>query len=303
MLAVESSASDMLRLLPMAYDASCGASSFHHSDSLAFNLSDCSMEFNPVHDEATIPANSMVKPESAATATSIPESSIAERVKLYQDLSSSWPCNKHRCKAHLDKPKQKKKKKKQQLQQRRRSMMSPTPSYKKNQKTTKVRFSPTLEVRTHSIVLGDHPFCEDGLALELGWDYEDSKDICGNGVEHNPPRWRRLIPNYPYPKRCLNSSSSHPRHLSAVERKRLLLEVGGCSETEIRLRQFQTRILLQVHQLQVEQQRQQPAARSMHNRSNSSNNNNSNRNNNKSDSTIPVSRLGSPSKPLYAAMA
>lgn len=252
------------------------------------------MDFDPAYDEATIPVNSMVKPESAAT-TSIPESSIAERIKLHQDLSSSWPCNKHRCKAHADKPKQNKKKK----QQRRRSMLSSTPSYnnKKNQKTTKVRFSPTLEVRTHNIVLGDHPFCEDGLALELGWDYEDSRDICGCGVVHKPPRWRRLIPNYPYPKRCLRSSSP-PRHLSAVERKRLLLEVGGCSEIEIRLRQFQTRILLQVHQLQVE--RQQPVrSRSSSNR-NSRNGNYSN--NNKSNS-IPVSRLGSPSKPLYAAMA
>jgi len=279
MLAVESSASDMLRLLPLAYDTSRGASSFHHSDSLAFNISESSMDFDPTFDEATIPVNTMVKPESAVT--SIPESSIAERVKLHQDLSSSWPCNKNQCKAHADKTKQKKK------QQRRRSMLSSTPSYKKPRKPSKVRFSPTLEVRTHSIVLGDHPFCEDGLALELGWDYEDSRDICGCGVEHKPPRWRRLIPNYPYPKRCLTPSP--PRHLSAVERKRLLLEVGDCSETEIRLRQFQTRILLQVQQLQLE--RQQPVRRSSRNKGGNKN------------GSIPESRLGSPSKPLYAAMA
>lgn len=283
MLAVESSASDMLRLLPLAYDSSCGASSFHHSDSLAFNLSDSSMEFNPAYDEATIPVNTMVKPESTPTSKSKP--SVAERVKLHQDLSSSWPCNKHRCKVNNDQTKQKKKK-----QQRRRSMLSSSSSFKKNQKTSKVRFSPTLEVRTHSIVLGDHPFCEDGLALELGWDYEDSKDICGCGLEHKPPRWRRLVPNYPYPKRDLTSSP--PRHLSAVERKRLLLEVGGCSETEIKLRQFQTRILLQVHQLQMERREQPVRQQKLR------------KNGNKNDST-PVSRLGSSpsSKPLYAAMA
>lgn len=280
MLAVEPSASDMLRLLPLAHGSVCGASSFHHSDSLAFNLSEASIDFDPDYDEATIPVNTVVKPEP--TATSEPrESSIAARINYYQDLSSSWPCNKNRGRAPGQNNKKKKKK-----QQRRRSMLSRSPSFNK---TSKVRFSPSVEVRTHSIVLGDHPFCEDGLAVELGWDYEDSKDICSTcGVEHKPPRWRRLLPNYPYPKR--ERSSSQPRHLSEVERKKLLLEVGGCSETEVRLRQFQVRLLLQVHQLQVGVRRASRPRSS------------GNTKNKKKDS-IPVARQGSPSKPLYAAMA
>jgi len=39
-----------------------------------------------------------------------------------------------------------------------------------------VKFSPTLEVRTHSIILGDHPLCTI-LPVELGWDYADTEHV------------------------------------------------------------------------------------------------------------------------------
>jgi hypothetical protein len=40
-------------------------------------------------------------------------------------------------------------------------------SIKSNEK--KVSFSSILEIRTHSLVLGDHPSCIGGMALECGW--------------------------------------------------------------------------------------------------------------------------------------
>lgn len=149
--------------------------------------------------------------------------------------------------------------KKKKKKDRRPSLKSSASSQsKKRKKNSKVRFSPTLEIRTHSIVLGDHPFCEDGLAVELGWDYNDSRDICHKGREHKPPKWRKLLPNYPHLERHSLRSSSLPRHLSTIERKCLLLEVGGCSDTEIKLRQFQTKILLRVQRLQEERVRTPP---------------------------------------------
>ena len=46
-----------------------------------------------------------------------------------------------------------------------------------NKQTTKsVRFSDTIEMRNYSVVLSDHPLCEDGLAVELGW-YYDPNDV------------------------------------------------------------------------------------------------------------------------------
>lgn len=237
----------------MAY--SCGPSSFHHSDTiLAFHGSDSSFDFDD-HDEATEPVYNKDHGKNdstqAPTSSFKESSSIAVRI-LQEELSSSWPCDRHSSSSNNNNncssnhPKRKKK--------RRRSLRSSTAALaqekpKKTKKTSKVRFSPTLEVRTHSIVLGDHPFCEDGLAIELGWDYVDSRDLCYQRPK-SAARWRKFLPNYPNPPAV--RSSSPPRQLSSLERKHRLLEVGGCSETEIKLRQFQTRILLQVQSIQDE---------------------------------------------------
>jgi hypothetical protein len=40
----------------------------------------------------------------------------------------------------------------------------------------RVAFSNSLEIRTHSIVLGDHPCCK-SLPVELGWDYDETQQI------------------------------------------------------------------------------------------------------------------------------
>jgi hypothetical protein len=42
-------------------------------------------------------------------------------------------------------------------------------------KTTRrsVRFASEVSVRTHSVMVGDHPCCMDGMAIELGWESRD----------------------------------------------------------------------------------------------------------------------------------
>lgn len=125
---------------------------------------------------------------------------------------------------------------------------SVTPSKSKScdsQLTTKgVRFAPTKVVRTHSLVLGDHPMCEDGLALQLGWDYEESKDIIkplsSQNAEWNVPRWRRLL----RPTGPTTNTEGPAKLLSLQERKKLLKEVAGCSEAELEKRRFCARFLV-----------------------------------------------------------
>lgn len=74
----------------------------------------------------------------------------------------------------------------------------------------KVSFSDKMHVRTHSIVLGDHPCCSQ-LALELGWDHDD-----GSILDLHKEKPRRL------------------RRRSYFERKAILKEVGGLTDDDIR---------------------------------------------------------------------
>ena len=222
----------------------CGPSSYHYADSASFNLSDGSLNFD-LYDEATEPVYPEKTTKNSTPPISSPPSIVARADK--EDPSSSWTASDNT------------NKKKKKLSRRLSFRSSASSQSKKRRKTSsKVRFSPTVEVRTHSIVLGEHPFCEDGLALELGWDYEDSRDFCHQGWEQIFPKWRKLFPNYALPKKSSMRASSHPRQLSTLERKSILLEVGGCSEIEIKLRQFQASILLQVQRLQEERVQTSP---------------------------------------------
>jgi hypothetical protein len=47
----------------------------------------------------------------------------------------------------------------------------------RNSNKKKVSFSGILEIRTHSLVLGDHPCCLGGLALECGWNRCEDSEI------------------------------------------------------------------------------------------------------------------------------
>lgn len=81
----------------------------------------------------------------------------------------------------------------------------------------KVRFAPCPKVRTYSIVLGDHPLCEDGLAIELGWDYCDEV-----------PKLQRPVTRTRRNRLC--------QRRSYLSRKQLLLEVAGCTREELNQR-------------------------------------------------------------------
>jgi hypothetical protein len=48
---------------------------------------------------------------------------------------------------------------------------------KKKDHKKSVSFSSLLEIRTHSVILGDHPCCLGGMALECGWSHEDVEII------------------------------------------------------------------------------------------------------------------------------
>lgn len=84
-----------------------------------------------------------------------------------------------------------------------------------NSNTSKktVRFAPSSHVRTYSVVLGDHPLCDDGLAIELGWEYCD--DVNQNmQIDNN-----------------LHKGTCQKR--SYLSRKQLLLDVAGCTKEEL----------------------------------------------------------------------
>ena len=91
-----------------------------------------------------------------------------------------------------------------------------------------VRFAPSLEIRTHSLVLGDHPWCEDGLAIDLGWEYDDC-------MQQQQQEQRQLFTRRSSISTRLYHNRSSPRRRSCLERKRLLLEVGGYTKEELEL--------------------------------------------------------------------
>merc|ERR1712238_619656 len=80
-----------------------------------------------------------------------------------------------------------------------------------------VRFSPHLEVRTYSLVLGDHPLGSNGLAIEHGWDY-DSHD--GEKIDMK------------LHEECKHNTN-WSRQRSHLDKKRLLMEMAGCSMEEL----------------------------------------------------------------------
>ena len=92
----------------------------------------------------------------------------------------------------------------------------------KTKDVSSVRFASSLDVRTFSLILGDHPWCEDDLPIELGWEYnmkqveDDNKDI------HSISYHNQLPP-------------SSPSRLSYLERKNLLINVAGYTKEELEL--------------------------------------------------------------------
>jgi hypothetical protein len=87
-----------------------------------------------------------------------------------------------------------------------------------------VRFAPSLDVRTFSLILGDHPWCKDDLAIELGWEYNMEQ------VEDDDNQRTNSISYYSH-----MPTSSSPSRLSHLERKNLLIDVAGYTKEELEL--------------------------------------------------------------------
>ena len=96
---------------------------------------------------------------------------------------------------------------------------------KKSIKKT-VRFAPVPQVRIYSLVLGDHPHCDDGLAIELGWEYSDALSM--TSPENYKAQSESSIPSSP--------RKSGGLRRSYLARKKLLLDVADCTNEELNQR-------------------------------------------------------------------
>lgn len=76
-----------------------------------------------------------------------------------------------------------------------------------------------LEIREHSLIVGDHPSCSTGLPLSLGW-----KHALGPS---------RIIPLDDYEESRGARKHGSLMRLSPMERKYLLKRVGGMSEKDL----------------------------------------------------------------------
>ena len=57
--------------------------------------------------------------------------------------------------------------------------------------TAGVSFADTLQVRTYEVILGDHPCCPGGMALQCGWSYTET-ELIDLEVHERRSRHRRL---------------------------------------------------------------------------------------------------------------
>jgi len=110
-----------------------------------------------------------------------------------------------------------------------RKVISETSSKKK------VRFAPFPDVRVYSLVLGDHPNCEDGLAIELGWEYRDFQTHSDHDIISKISKVTQdtMHPGKRHRRSC-------PRR-SYLTRKKLLLDVAGCTEDDLNQRTLEAK--------------------------------------------------------------
>ena len=92
---------------------------------------------------------------------------------------------------------------------------------KRNGSKKSVKFSEVLEIRSHPVVLGNHP-CSSGLALELGWEIDDLEVVDFDLYESSRQFQRRHMGEL---------------RLSYWERRRLLEASTGLSEQELLLQE------------------------------------------------------------------
>jgi hypothetical protein len=80
------------------------------------------------------------------------------------------------------------------------SDLSLTSSSTASNNNKRVSFSNTLRIRTHSIVVGDHPCCPI-LALELGWEYNDDIEVAALKEIREQDKHRQKIRRWSYMER------------------------------------------------------------------------------------------------------
>lgn len=120
------------------------------------------------------------------------------------------------------------------------SSLSETPvtPQKELPKRRSVRFAPSPRVRTYSLVLGNHPMCGDGLAIELGWDYCEGFESAAATAHANPDangnaNGNALAPPLSYTQHIPNPCRTSCQRRSYLSRKQLLLNVAGCTKEEL----------------------------------------------------------------------
>ena len=118
----------------------------------------------------------------------------------------------------------------EQEQQQQQQPQATTSGHKRRRST--VRFAASTHVRTYSLVLGDHPFCDDGLAIELGWEYNEGN--INNENNHNKGSTSGSCRGETAPSGGRIGGSCQRR--SYLSRKQLLLDVAGCTTEELEQR-------------------------------------------------------------------
>ncbi len=108
-------------------------------------------------------------------------------------------------------------------------------------KDTKKRVSwDRIHTREFTLVVGDHPMCQDSLPVSLGWQYDDhscsSKDMNQFVENQNPGMGEKANPGQPQPTIIRERRQSYvfPRRLSYEERKERLLSVSNLSSEQIK---------------------------------------------------------------------
>ena len=88
----------------------------------------------------------------------------------------------------------------------------------------RVSFAPLVRVRTHTIVLGDHPMCSGGMALQLGWESSKTQYVpvasCGG---HS---WTTRRSSF-------NRKSLAQFRLNYQQRRQRLMELTGYSPCQL----------------------------------------------------------------------
>jgi hypothetical protein len=88
-----------------------------------------------------------------------------------------------------------------------------------------------IHTREYTLVVGDHPMCQDGLPVSLGWDHAD----CGSLTLQQQQQQHHSVPLMPATTiRERQQSYAFPRRLSYEERRDRLLHVSNLTLDQIK---------------------------------------------------------------------